>query len=281
MGQVPGHALIDHLGHRAAVIGHDRGAARHRLHDGQAERLVEMDRVQQRSRTTQDLRPALRADRAEEHDLVPVDVGLHGVGEIPLVLHDAADHQPSSRPAGDLDGVGSSLVRMDAPERDKLVTWAGAVREHREVDAVMDSRGIVEPGVAVGIRDRHERRARPRVGRKNTRAGKPVDGRHHRRPRVLAKSERQPVKVVVHKLELTRPGQCVRDVQCLPDPAVQLVVLCVAVRADAIENRRRHRVERGEQGDIHSSRDKPLGEQAGDRLPRPVVLGRRAPGDRR
>ena len=85
----------------------------------------------------------------------------------------------------------------------------------------------------------------------------------------------------MHKLELARPGQCMRDVQCLPDPPVQLGVLRVAVRADAIESRRRHRVERREKSDIDSARDKPLGQQAGDRLPRPVVLGRRAPGDRR
>ena len=151
MGQVPGHALIDNLGHRAAAIGDDRGAARHRLHDGQAERLIEMDRVQQRGRVTEDIRPALRADRAEEYDLVPVDVRLHGFGEIPLVLHDAANHQPSSRPAGDLDGIGSPLVGMDAPERDKLIAGVGAIREHREVNAVMDGRGIVKPGVAVGV----------------------------------------------------------------------------------------------------------------------------------
>ncbi len=108
-----------------------------------------------------------------------------------------------------------------------------------------------------------------------------MDGRHHRRPRVLAEGERQPVEVVVHQVELARPGQCVRDVQRLPDPAVQLGILRVAVRADAVESGRRHRVERGEERDIDSSRDQPLGQQAGDRLPRPVVPGRRAPGDRR
>jgi hypothetical protein len=70
-------------------------------------------------------------------------------------------------------------------------------------------------------------------------------------------------------LKLARPGQCVRDVQRLPDPAVQLGVLCVAVRADAIESRRRHRIERREKSDIDSSRDTPLSQQAGDRLPRP------------
>ena len=71
--QVPGHALVNHLGHRAAPVGDDRGAARHSLHDGQAERLVEVDRVQQRSRVAEDIRAALRADRAEEDDLIPVD----------------------------------------------------------------------------------------------------------------------------------------------------------------------------------------------------------------
>ena len=127
VGQVPGHALVNHLGHRAAPVGDDRGAARHGLHDGQAERLVEVDRVQQRSRIAEDIRAAPRADRAEEDDLVPVDMRLHGVGEIPLVLHDAADHQPSSRATGDLDGVSCSLVGMDAPERDQVIPseWRG------------------------------------------------------------------------------------------------------------------------------------------------------------
>ena len=76
---------------------------------------------------------------------------FHGLGEIPLVLHDAADHQLSSRATGDLDRVSRSLVRMDAPERDKVIPGDGAVRELPEVDAVMDSRGIAEPGVAVRI----------------------------------------------------------------------------------------------------------------------------------
>ena len=281
MGQVPGHALVNDLAHRAAPVGDHRGAARHRLHDGQAERLVEVDRVQQRGRIAEDIGSAPWADRAEEDDLIPVDVRFHGVGKILLVLHDAADHQPSSRAAGDLDGVSCALVRMDAPETHQVIALGGAVREHREVDAVMDGRGVVEPGVAVGIGDRDERRARSRVGGKDAGAGEAVDGRDHRRPRVLAKCERQPVEVVMDKLELARSGQRMRDVQRLPDPAVHLGVLRVAVRADAVENRRRHRIERGEKCDIDSSRDKPLSEQAGDRLPRPVVLGRRTPGDRR
>jgi hypothetical protein len=62
-----------------------------------------------------------------------------------------ADHQPSSRATGDLDGVSCPLVRMDTPERNEAIPSGRVVREHREVDAVMDRRGIVEPGVAVGI----------------------------------------------------------------------------------------------------------------------------------
>ena len=92
----------------------------------------------------------MRADRAEEDDLVPVDIRFHGVGEIPLVLHDAADHQPPARAAGNLDGVGGALVGMDAPETHQVIALGGAVRELREVDAVIDGRGVVEPGVAVG-----------------------------------------------------------------------------------------------------------------------------------
>src|ERR1700730_8238890 len=106
--------------------------------------------VPHRSRIAQDTRAPPRADRAEEDDPIPVDVRLHGVGEIPLVLHDAADHQPSSGAAGDLDGVSCPLVRMDAPERNERIPSGGAVRKHPEVDAVMDRRGVVEAAVAVG-----------------------------------------------------------------------------------------------------------------------------------
>jgi len=63
MSQVSGDALVNELGHRAALLGDDRGAARQRLHHGQAERLIEMDRMKQRSRITENLRPALQADR--------------------------------------------------------------------------------------------------------------------------------------------------------------------------------------------------------------------------
>src|SRR5712664_3155826 len=151
MGQVTGHALVNDLGHGAAPIGDNRGTARHRLHDRQAEGLIEMDRVQQRRRIPEDFCPALRADRADEYDLVPVYVRLYGIGEIGFVLYDAADHQPSPRAAGDLDRVGSSLIRMDAPERDKAFPGGGTVLEHPEVDAMMERRGILKPGVAVGI----------------------------------------------------------------------------------------------------------------------------------
>jgi hypothetical protein len=119
-----------------------------------------MNRTQERSLITEDVRPALRPDRAWEYDLVPVDVRLHGVSEIPLVPDNAADQQSSCAAAGDLDGVGSSLVRMDATTRDKLLAGSGAEREHLEVDAVMNGRGIVKPGVAVGIGDRDAGRDR-------------------------------------------------------------------------------------------------------------------------
>jgi hypothetical protein len=56
-----------------------------------------------------------------------------------------------------------------------------------------------------------------------------------------------------------------------PDPTVQLGILCVAVRADAIERGRRHRVERGEKRDIDSSRDQPNCIERGGPTP---VLGR-------
>ncbi len=94
---------------------------------------------------------------------------------------------------------------------------------------------------------------------------------------MLFECERQPVEMIVHKLELAGPGQRMRNMQSLPDPAVQLSILCIAMRADTVESRRRHRIERCEESHVNASRYKPFSEQARDRLPRPVVLGRRPP----
>ena len=60
----PGHALVDDLGHRPPPVRDHRRAAGHRLHHRQPERLVELDRVQQRGAAAQDLGPRSRADRA-------------------------------------------------------------------------------------------------------------------------------------------------------------------------------------------------------------------------
>ena len=79
----PGRPVVDQLGHRAAVVGDDRRAAGHRLDDAVAERLVEVDEVQQGVGAAEDLGALLgRRDRTEVADPVAVEVGRDLVAEV-------------------------------------------------------------------------------------------------------------------------------------------------------------------------------------------------------
>ena len=64
----PVSAIVDHLGHRAAVERDHRRAAGHRLDHHQAERLRPVDREQQRMRAGQERRLLAVVDLADELD---------------------------------------------------------------------------------------------------------------------------------------------------------------------------------------------------------------------
>ena len=82
------------------------------------------------------------------------------------------------------------------------------------------------------------------------------------------------------QVELARAAERVGDVERLPDAPVDVAVLLVGPLADPVELRERDRVQRGEQRHVDAALREAVGQQPRHELPRPVVAGRRAPGDR-
>ena len=98
--EVPGFAVVDELGHGPAVVGDDRGAARHCFYDAVTEGLLEVDEVQECVRCTEDGTSTRCFDCADVADAVIVDVRRDLVAEVTLVLDDAGDHEgPTGRRA--------------------------------------------------------------------------------------------------------------------------------------------------------------------------------------
>ena len=87
--------------------------------------------------------------------MLAVDVRLDAVAEVLVVLDDAGDVEPASGRSGDVDGVDGALVGMDPPEVQQVFAGVGVDGERRGVDAVVDGGGVVQPGMTVGVADRH------------------------------------------------------------------------------------------------------------------------------
>ena len=155
--EVAGLAAIDDLAHRPALERDHRRAAHHRLDDREAERLRESDRMEQRSRAAEDLRPAARADRAEVRHPVAVDARLDAFAEVRLVVDDPADHEPAAGGGCDLDRLRCSLVRVDAAERDERVAPGRVERAARRCRRRGRRSRRSEDPAPVGQRDRDER----------------------------------------------------------------------------------------------------------------------------
>ena len=99
--------VLDQLRHRAAPERDHRRAARHRLDDAVAERLVEPDRVQQRIGAAEQRRPLLGAHRADEGHPLTVEPRRDPLVEVLLVLDDPGDHE--RRPAASATSIASAV----------------------------------------------------------------------------------------------------------------------------------------------------------------------------
>ena len=76
------HTIADDFRHRSAGMGDHRRAARHRLDDAEAERLVEADEVEQGPRSGKELAAAIGTDGADVRDPFSVEPGLDGSLEV-------------------------------------------------------------------------------------------------------------------------------------------------------------------------------------------------------
>jgi hypothetical protein len=78
---------------------------------------------------------------------------------------------------------------------------------------------------------------------------------------MVGEGQRQPVHVVVHKVELAGAAQRVGDVHRLPHSSVQARITGVSARAHAVERRRGGRIQGGEQRHVDTAGHEALGEE--------------------
>ncbi len=232
-----GDAMIDQFGHRAAIAGDDWGTARHRLDHREAEKLVEIDQVEQRTGRTQRPRAGVAGDRAVVDDPSAVDRGRDLALVIALILNDARHHQPTAGAARDFDRFGGALVGMDAAEEQQVFAADRIEGEFIERDAMMDRGGIRQLRVPIGIADRDigdailialEDRHDP-FGREA------VDGGDERGFDQAGEGEQHEIGLVVDEIELAGALEDMGDVEQLPDLGIDARVFGIGTRTDAGE----------------------------------------------
>ena len=180
----------------------------------------------------------------------------------------------SRRPArgGDVDRVGGALVRVDPAQDDQVLAAAGRERQPGQVDAVVDGGHVVQLGPPVDVGNGHVRGRRGLVGRQD-RAGRRSRGS------VVSSGARQcPAKASGSQSRwlCTRSNSPDRAKACATCSASQTRPSMAGSSAypcgqTPSRSAGRDRVQGGEQRDVDAAGDQPVGEQAGDLLPRSVV----------
>ena len=121
------HAILDNLFDGSAGERENRRAARHRFDHDEAERLLPLNREEERPRSREQPIFLRRIRFADVLDLAAVDVWSDFV--LPVGLEDrldlAGDLQPDPRKARGLDRQVRSLARRDAAEEGDVVVLRG------------------------------------------------------------------------------------------------------------------------------------------------------------
>ena len=171
------------------------------------------------------------------------------------------------------------------PKKSRWSPGAGCSREGVDVDAVVDGGRVVQARVAVGVADGHvgRRRVVALVDGHDARRREAVDGGHDRGVDQAAVGERQEVEAVVDDVEVAgaartptamcRHSATLGSMSSSSDhPCARRWPCSAAVVTESAGGEQRH---------VVAQRHQTLGEQRGEQLPRSVVAGRGAPGDRR
>ena len=188
--------------------GKDGRPARQGLRHHQAEGLAPGNRVEHRVGAAQQLDPLLQRDlgwhliaRVEQR----LDLRLE-VGDLVVLAHLGAEHQPLAGLLGDADGVVHALVGRHPADEHDIAAAARTCLVEVEVDAVVDDSGDLGSAVhfgliGLGLRDRHDRCVLGDLAEHRLRlAGeRAVVGVHDRRPAhpAQARNQRAEERVVV------------------------------------------------------------------------------------
>ena len=164
-------AVADDLGHRAARVCDHRRAARHRLDDAEAERLVEADQVQERTRAAEQRCALAGLYRTDVADPVTVDPRRDELARsTPRPGRSrrssaACPPAPPRRSPRRCPSRGGSCRRRAGSRRRPAPNWNCV-----HVDAVVDRGDVVECLVPVGVADRDVVARRGRTSRRRARS---------------------------------------------------------------------------------------------------------------
>ena len=162
---------------------------------------------------------------------------------------------------------------MDPAEDDQIVAAGGGERQRRQVDAVVHGRHVVELRRPGRRRRSTRRRERGRaVRRQDARVGEAVDGRHQRRRAELARRPAAASRGGCARGR-TRPTGRSAWATCSASQTRPSIAGILRVRTGQHAVQRRRVSESSVANSVTSmpAGDQPLGEQAGDLLPGPVV----------
>ena len=278
----PGAAVVDDLGYRTAPGRDDRRPARHRLDHHQPERLLPVDRRDERARAHEQLDLVRVADLADVLDR-PAEMRADELVEVADLERLAALRGDLQREPGlERDGERAvrSLVRAHASEEDEVVAAGlAAERIHREIERV---RAVRDPGklrlrLALVHRDGDEPRVRREVEHLLVHAARlaverAVHGVTERDVDQPAEREPEHARVVVEDVELLGLAERVHRVLHLPvrvpDPLARRRV------EDGLEPRARLRVARREERHVVARVDEAVREERDDAFGAAVRLRR-------